>query len=816
MLFTSLFSGCGGFDLGARAAGLEHCQAIEYDPQIAELFKANIGDCFVQDILTANPLKFHKPDWLHASPVCFPANTLILTKEGFKPIQDIEIGDFVVTHQARFKKVTNTLTREAKVLELKGQGHYGLITTPDHPFLSVEKKVIYPPHKERKAGNWSHSIVTEPQWVEASNLKGKHWLSLTQYPTMSIPGMEYLGNESLKGQTFMFSESFFKIVGLWVGNGWVRYSEGKCNKTNRGEVTISCNKNKAAAMRQDFINADIKFHETVKRTAINFSINSRPLCRWLVESFGKLAHGKKIPLWLLGASDGIRSSFFEGYMATDGCINKRNGVAIGLTSTTVSKELAFGMRMLGMTLGYSVTLKKHTPNPFGVIEGRTINQSPIYQLRYTKTEKMSFVSTIYRSGCIRNIQEIRDPQQVYCLTVEDDESFIADGIVVHNCKSYSQANANKGEQQLDIDCAIKTAKFIEVLEPPIFTLENVQAYEKSKAFRIILEKLYSLRYWVNYQVLNAADFSVPQSRRRLIIVALKRNLISDSDIIQSGDIRLVKNSLEKGSLINANQLALFDTPKSLVFEFDRIPDVNDESLKYLFKQGFYAAIVNNKFVVIKGNSVPPLPPKEKHIGWYEAIKDLVHDLPDSKLADWQIKALPREVRDHLLIDSTASENFGLTYRNQQLPSITITSDSALRAGNDGKSFKAILIENTGARSDRPLQTRQDDEPCWTIRAMGQDGHYHRANALLVHPTEQRSAKPYKYADEIRPNHGGENIKALLENAKIKALDIACLARLQSFPDDYKWSGKKSVDGKAIGNSVPPLMAQKIVRAVVNP
>jgi site-specific DNA-cytosine methylase len=98
--------------------------------------------------------------------------------------------------------------------------------------------------------------------------------------------------------------------------------------------------------------------------------------------------------------------------------------------------------------------------------------------------------------------------------------------------------------------------------------------------------------------------------------------------------------------------------------------------------------------------------------------------------------------------------------------------------------------------------------------MGQDGHYHRASALLVHPTEQRSAKPYKYADEICPNHGGENIKALLENAKIKALDIACLARLQSFPDDYKWSGKKSVDGKAIGNSVPPLMAQKIVGAVV--
>jgi DNA-cytosine methyltransferase len=338
------------------------------------------------------------------------------------------------------------------------------------------------------------------------------------------------------------------------------------------------------------------------------------------------------------------------------------------------------------------------------------------------------------------------------------------------CKSYSSANTNKGEQQLDIDCAIKTSEFIAVLEPPIFTLENVQAYEKSKAFSIILEKLYSLGYWVNYQVLNAADFGVPQSRRRLILVALKRNLISDSDIIQSGDIRLVKNSLEKGSLINVNQLILFDTPKSLAFEFDRIPDFNDSSLKYLFKQGFYAVIVNNKFVMIKGESVPSLPAKERHIGWYEAIKDKVHNLPDSDLAAWQWKALPKDILDHCFLDAGNSSD--PTFREANLPCGTI----AAQPFND---YKALLIENTGARSDRGLQTRAADEPCWTLRAMGQDGHYHRANALL-------------------------------ENAKIKALDIPCLARLQSFPDNYIWSGVKSVDGKGIGNSVCPLKYQKII------
>jgi DNA (cytosine-5)-methyltransferase 1 len=298
------------------------------------------------------------------------------------------------------------------------------------------------------------------------------------------------------------------------------------------------------------------------------------------------------------------------------------------------------------------------------------------------------------------------------------------------CKSFSTANAKKGEKQLDVDCARKVAEFIKVLQPPTFTLENVQAYGKSKAFNIILEMLYSQGYWVNYQVLNSADFGVPQSRRRLILIAVK--------------------------------------------------------------DGF----------------IPSLPLPEKHIGWYEAIKDKVHDLPDSQLAEWQVKALPNEIRESLLAP-TGNTSFAI--KKPQEPSFTMTS------AHGSHSVKAILIENTGARSDRELQTRAADEPCWTLRAMGQDGHYHRANALLIHPTDQRTMpviESPKPSFTLTSNQGGNHIKALLENAKIKALDIACLARLQSFPDDYKWSGKKSLDGKGIGNSVPPLMYQKLIAGLI--
>jgi len=219
-------------------------------------------------------------------------------------------------------------------------------------------------------------------------------------------------------------------------------------------------------------------------------------------------------------------------------------------------------------------------------------------------------------------------------------------------------------------------------------------------------------------------------------------------------------------------------------------------------------------IAVKEGFIAPLPTKEKHIGWYEAIKGLVHDLPDSKLADWQIKALPSEIKDHLflsqqynnfetnknvyavdrcapsftltstnaahplkaiLIDSRTSENFGLTIKEYDQPGFTIPS--TVEKGLP----KAILIENTGARSDRELQTRDAEEPCWTLRSMGEDGHYHRANALL--------------------------------NARIVALDIECLARLHSVPKGFIFSGNKALDGKGIGNGCCPLKFEKIARAV---
>lgn len=69
--FASLFSGFGGADLGAVAAGLSPIWAVEYEQKIADVYRANLGDHIVTaNILDCNPRDFEPVQFLHASPPC--------------------------------------------------------------------------------------------------------------------------------------------------------------------------------------------------------------------------------------------------------------------------------------------------------------------------------------------------------------------------------------------------------------------------------------------------------------------------------------------------------------------------------------------------------------------------------------------------------------------------------------------------------------------------------------------------------------------------------------------------------------------------
>lgn len=91
------------------------------------------------------------------------------------------------------------------------------------------------------------------------------------------------------------------------------------------------------------------------------------------------------------------------------------------------------------------------------------------------------------------------------------------------CQGFSIAG-NIGRNFIDDDrnrLFKEFVRFVNCLKPRIFILENVKAMEShnnGKTIKEIISSFEQIGYKVKYKVLNAADYGVPQERRRIFLV----------------------------------------------------------------------------------------------------------------------------------------------------------------------------------------------------------------------------------------------------------------------------------------------------------
>lgn len=92
------------------------------------------------------------------------------------------------------------------------------------------------------------------------------------------------------------------------------------------------------------------------------------------------------------------------------------------------------------------------------------------------------------------------------------------------CQPFSISGLQRGFDGKDGDLFRECVRFISVLSPKVFVLENVPGFlslRGGKYLKHALEILGSLGYQVSYKVLDAVNYGVPQSRKRLFIMGNK-------------------------------------------------------------------------------------------------------------------------------------------------------------------------------------------------------------------------------------------------------------------------------------------------------
>jgi len=96
------------------------------------------------------------------------------------------------------------------------------------------------------------------------------------------------------------------------------------------------------------------------------------------------------------------------------------------------------------------------------------------------------------------------------------------------CEGFSTLrtlNGSKRVTEAKNDLVLEFLRFIHAFEPRAIMLENVPALANDERFAVLLQDLSAMGYRAEHRILNAADYGVPQRRRRLIVLAGRSSAI---------------------------------------------------------------------------------------------------------------------------------------------------------------------------------------------------------------------------------------------------------------------------------------------------
>lgn len=444
MKYVSIFSGIEAATVAWQPLGWEPLAFSEIDPFPSTVLQhhypdiPNLGDITKIDW---NPYK-RQADLVVGGSPCFPAGTLILTSEHLKPIEEIKVGDMVLTHRNRWRRVTATGSKIADTIVLRGNGVSSLECTPNHPFYARTRV-----HRESGYG-----YEYKQEWIPATDMVGRQWLNMNA-ATEPLPVPALPDGVSL-------TEPFLRLIGTWLSLG-----------------------------------------QSSSLPAFRF--DSRSINRWVMKQFG--GKEKHIPSWVYGLSENLRISLLEGYF--------QRMDSVRYAQPCSGMQLLVGMKILAAGAGYRSSIL-YEENP-------SIHSTGTYRIKFNTSpiDSDDFDDDGYW-GRVNEKTVGRSNVLVYNLEVEDDHSYVAAGIAVHNCQSFSVAGKREGLAGAS-GLMFEYIRAVRELRPRWFVWENVPGAftsERGEAYRQLLSEMDALGYGLAWRVLDAQFFGVAQRRERVFLV----------------------------------------------------------------------------------------------------------------------------------------------------------------------------------------------------------------------------------------------------------------------------------------------------------
>lgn len=510
MKFIDFFAGIGGFRRGMELAGHECVGFCEFDKfatasytsmhlltqeqrefldkmplkqRQKEILKEEYrnGEWYANDIRRVYAGDIPKADcWCFGFP-CFVRGTYILTEKGYIPIENVSVGDRVLTHKGRWKTVTSVMQRDnARIWNVNGFGILPTGTTAEHPYYVTR--------------------VSEP--IEFKPVKE---LNDSYYSTMVLPDEE----------PNKYSKEIWWIIGRYIADGWrVRRQD----RPRGGKIVFAVSDKKREEFEHRLSEANLHGTYTEERTCGKYHVCNNQLYEYL-GIFGEYAYEKRIPREALCLPREKAEYFYNGYMSGDGRNDKEE-------ATSTSAAVILGMCIIAQRLGKPVPAVYYTKRDSKcTIEGRECKQRDTCTFRISNKSVKGYYRGRYVCRKLYQPTESDQYETVYNLSVEEDESYIANGAIVHNCQDISVAGKQVGFQGNRSSLFFRVMYLIGQLKeedkPTYLFIENVKnllSVNGGWDFARLLIEMEQGGYDAEWQVLNSKDFGVPQNRERCFII----------------------------------------------------------------------------------------------------------------------------------------------------------------------------------------------------------------------------------------------------------------------------------------------------------
>ena len=415
---------------------------------------------------------------------CFVAGTPVFTtNRGPVPIEQVCIGDNVVTHTGSIKPVIQThknLLGDRTLFDVKVYKTPGFQVTGNHRFWSITKEQL----------QWKD----EPQWNSIEHLRVGDWISIpktnsnTVYETLDMYELlkdengaehwtysfefdgtkmrrlthftsEYRPNGiTVKGEWFeryiTVDEDFAWFIGSWYGDGCILYQrssvKSKRTPTHRG-IAFAQNPNNTAFIEKiekigcKYLGVHACISKSKKQNCLSISFNNSAIGNAFNILFGKWSSGKFLWSNMYSWSRNMVSAFIGGLVSTDGCCTLTGSVTVQLTNQPLVKSIFHLSRSVGLDTSFTLMCKpyKDRKQYIGRIQFPWIPEIMkwVYKHyddnRLYKSERANTTLEIDGKIFLRiNAKtRVKDnlPEFVYTLGVKDDHSYTVQGVIAENC-----------------------------------------------------------------------------------------------------------------------------------------------------------------------------------------------------------------------------------------------------------------------------------------------------------------------------------------------------------------------------------------------